>query len=234
MENSVLSDASGIQKNISVMYEEYAKKIGKSTDALTQAEKVQAVYNGYMDEAKDFIGTASEMANNYQGQQAQLNATNLELSRTVGQSMIPALTQYSSLQLNITKNLAEIISNHKSATSGVITFTTTVLAMIVALTAAKKAYTAYKTAAAAADMTTKAFTISLMTNPITLIAVGIAAVTAGISIYSTKMQEAIDKMDEATEKSKTLSEALQNTINNNMIMTKNDKQTIVDANQEIR
>ncbi len=232
MENSVLSDASGIQKNISVMYEEYAKKIGKSTDALTQAEKVQAVYNGYMDEAKDFIGTASEMANNYQGQQAQLNATNLELSRTVGQSMIPALTQYSSLQLNITKNLAEIISNHKSATSGVITFTTTVLAMIVALTAAKKAYTAYKTAAAAADMTTKAFTISLMTNPITLIAVGIAAVTAGISIYSTKMQEAIDKMDEATEKSKTLSEALQNTINNNMIMTKNDKQTIVDAKEE--
>lgn len=232
MENSVLSDASGIQKNISVMYEEYAKKIGKSTDALTQAEKVQAVYNGYMGEAKDFIGTASEMANNYQGQQAQLNATNLELSRTVGQSMIPALTQYSSLQLNITKNLAEIISNHKSATSGVITFTTTVLAMIVALTAAKKAYTAYKTAAAAADMTTKAFTISLMTNPITLIAVGIAAVTAGISIYSTKMQEAIDKMDEATEKSKTLSEALQNTINNNMIMTKNDKQTIVDAKEE--
>lgn len=232
MENSVLSDASGIQKNISVMYEEYAKKIGKSTDALTQAEKVQAVYNGYMDEAKDFIGTASEMANSYQGQQTQLNATNLELSRTVGQSMIPALTQYSSLQLNITKNLAEFISNHKSATSGVITFTTTVLAMIVALTAAKKAYTAYKTAAAAADMTTKAFTISLMTNPITLIAVGIAAVTAGISIYSTKMQEAIDKMDEATEKSKTLSEALQNTINNNMIMTKNDKQTIVDAKEE--
>ena len=232
MENSVLSDASGIQKNISVMYEEYAKKIGKSTDALTQAEKVQAVYNGYMDEAKDFIGTASEMANSYQGQQAQLNATNLELSRTVGQSMIPALTQYSSLQLNITKGLTEFISNHKSATSGIVTFTTTVLAMIVALTAAKKAYTSYKTAAAAADMTTKAFTISLMTNPITLIAVGIAAVTAGISIYSTKMQEAIDKMDEATEKSKTLSEALQNTINNNMIMTKNDKQTIVDAKEE--
>ena len=39
-------------------------------------------------------------------------------------------------------------------------------------------------------------------------------------------------MDEATEKSKTLSEALQNTINNNMIMTKNDKQTIVDAKEE--
>lgn len=232
MENSVLSDAAGVQKNIAKMYEDYAKSIGKSTDALTQSEKAQAVYNGIMDEAAMFTGTAEEMASGYQGQQAQLNATNLELSRTIGQSMIPALTQYSFLQLNITKGLTEFVSNHKSATSGIITFTTTVLAMVVGLTAAKKAYTAYKTAAAAADMTTKAFTVSLMTNPITLIAVGIAAVTAGVSVFNTKMQESIDKMDEATEKSNNLSEALKNTMNNNMVMTDNDKQTIEDAKNE--
>ena len=232
MENSVLSDAAGVQKNISKMYEDYAKTIGKSTDALTQSEKAQAVYNGIMDEAAMFTGTAEEMASGYQGQQSQLNATNLELSRTIGESMIPALTQYSSLQLNITKGLTEFISNHKSATSGIITFTTTVLAMVVGLTAAKKAYTAYKTAAAAADMTTKAFTVSLMANPITLISIGIAAATAGISVFNTKMQESIDKMDEATEKSKSLTEALNNTVNNNMLMTNNDKQTIEEAKNE--
>lgn len=214
------------------MYEDYAKSIGKSTDALTQSEKAQAVYNGIMDEAAMFTGTAEEMASGYQGQQAQLNATNLELSRTVGQSMIPALTQYSSLQLNITKGLTEFVSNHKSATSGIITFTTTVLAMIVALTAAKKAYTAYKTAAATADMTTKAFTVSLMTNPITLVAVGIAAVTAGISVFNTKMQESIDKMDEATSKSQTLSDALKNTMNNDMVMSESDQKTIEEARDE--
>lgn len=214
------------------MYEDYAKSIGKSTDALTQSEKAQAVYNGIMDEAAMFTGTAEEMASGYQGQQAQLNATNLELSRTVGQSMIPALTQYSSLQLNITKGLTEFISNHKSATSGIITFTTTVLAMIVALTAAKKAYTAYKTAAAAADMTTKAFTVSLMANPITLVAVGIAAVTAGISVFNTKMQESIDKMDEAASKSQTLSDALKNTMNNDMVMSESDQKTIEEARDE--
>ncbi len=234
MENSVLSDASGIQKNISVMYEEYAKKIGKSTDALTQAEKVQAVYNGYMDEAKDFIGTASEMSNSYQGQQAQLNATNLELSRNIGESMIPALTQYNTLQLSITKQLSEFVIENKGATSGIITFTTTLLAMIVGLTAAKKAYTAYKTAAAAADMTTKAFTVSLLANPVTLIAVGIATVTAGISVFNTKMQESIDKMNEATEKSKTLTEALQNTMNNDMVMTESDEETIKNARDEAK
>lgn len=223
MENSVLSDASGIQKNISVMYEEYAKKIGKSTDSLTQAEKVQAVYNGYMDEAKDFIGTASEMANSYQGQQAQLNATNLELSRNIGESMIPALTQYSTLQLSITKQLSEFVKENKGATSGIITFTATLLTMIVGLTGAKKAYVAYKTAAAAADMTTKAFTASLLTNPITLIAVGIASVVAGLSVFNTKMQESIDKMEEMAETSENVTELLQNFRNNNMSYTEGEQ-----------
>ncbi len=232
MENSVLSDASGIQKNISVMYEEYAKKIGKSTDALTQAEKVQAVYNGYMDEAKDFIGTASEMANSYQGIQAQTNATNLELSRNIGESMIPALTQYSTLQLSITKQLSEFVKENKSATSGIITFTTTLLAMIVGLTAAKKAYVAYKTAAATADMTTKAFTVSLLANPVTLIAVGIAAVVAGLTVFDTKMQESIDKMEEATEKSKTLTDALANFRKNNGSYTDEEKETVKQSRNE--
>lgn len=232
MENSVLSDAAGVQKNISKMYEEYAASIGKSSDALTQAEKAQAVYNGIMAEANMFTGAAAEMANGYQGQQAQLNATNLELSRTIGESMIPTLTQLSSLQLSIIKGLTEFISNNKSATSGVITFTTTLLAMVVALTAIKKAYVSYKAAATAADMTTKAFTVSLMANPITLIAVGIAAVTAGLAVFNTKMQETIDKMNEATEKSKVLTEALQNTMNNDMIMTNTDKETIENAKNE--
>ena len=51
------------------------------------------------------------------------------------------------------KVLNEFIGNHKTATSGVISFTTTLMAMIVGLTAAKKAYIAYRTAAAAAPDT---------------------------------------------------------------------------------
>lgn len=231
MENSVLSDAAGVQKNIAKMYEDYAKKVGKSTDSLTQAEKAQAVYNGIMDEAAMFTGTAAEMASGYQGQQAQLNATNLELSRTVGESMIPILTQYSSLQLSITKGLTEFTSSHKSATSGIITFTTTILAMIVVLTTAKKAYTAYKTEAAAAEMTTKAFTASLIANPVTLIAVGIASVVAGLTVFDTKMQESIDKMQEATEKTNTLIEAMQN-FNKNGQFNESEKSTVEQEKNE--
>lgn len=225
MENSVLSDAAGVQKNIAKMYEDYAKTIGKSTDALTQSEKAQAVYNGIMDEAAMFTGTAEEMANGYQGQQAQLNATNLELSKTIGESMIPVLTQLSSIQLNITKGLTDFISSNKSATSGIIVFTTTMLATIVALTAVKKAYTSYVIAAKAADMSTKAFTASLLANPITAIAVGLAAVVAGVTIYNEKMQEAIEKTKEQEEAAKSLEEALADW-NNNKNLTENEKDTV--------
>ena len=231
MENSVLSDASGIQKNISVMYKEYAQSIGKSTDELTQAEKVQAVYNGYLEEGKDFIGTASEMASGYQGQQAQLNAVNLELSRTIGESMIPSLTQYSSLQLSITQGLTEFIKEHKGATSGVITFTTTLLAMIVGLTAAKKAYDIYKTSTIAATISTQGFTAALMSNPITAIAVVIASVVAGLAVFNTKMQASIDKIEEATEKSKELSNAMANFMKNGEY-TEIEKDTVKQARDE--
>lgn len=231
MENSVLSDAAGVQKNISKMYEDYAKSIGKNTDSLTQAEKAQAVYNGIMEEASMFMGSATEMANGYQGQQAQLNATNLELSKTIGESMIPILTQYSSLQLSITKGLADFISNHKGATSGIVMFTTTLLAAVIGLTAAKKAYISYTSAATAADMTTKAFTASLLTNPVTLIAVGIATVVGGLTVFNTKLQETIDKMDETTQKSNELSDALNNW-NQNISFTESEQSTVEQAKNE--
>lgn len=230
MENSVLSDAAGVQKNISKMYEDYAKSIGKSTDSLTQAEKAQAVYNGIMDEAAMFTGSAAEMAEGYQGQQAQLNAINLELSRTLGESMIPALTQYSSLQLSITKGLTEYISTHKTATAGTVAFTSTLLATVVALTTAKKAYTAYKAAAAAANMTTKAFTASLMANPITLIAIGCATAVAGITMFNSKIEESKVRMEEAKETAETLAKALE--IVNSEEYSQEEKETVKSAKSE--
>lgn len=202
-ENSILVDNAGVTKNVAKMWEDYAKSIGKTTDSLTQVEKIQAEVNGIQEESKNQIGDSAKYAETYAGQQAQVNAINIELSKTIGESMIPTLTQYSSLQLSITKGLTDFISNHKGASSGIVAFTTTLLAMIAGLAAAKKAYALYKAEAAAADMTTKAFTASLLANPITLVAVAIASVVAGYSIYCTKAQEtaeAQEKLNEATER----------------------------------
>ena len=44
-ENSILVDNAGVTKNVAKMWEEYADSIGKSTDDLTQEEKIQAEVN---------------------------------------------------------------------------------------------------------------------------------------------------------------------------------------------
>lgn len=214
MENSVLSDAAGVQKNISKMYEEYAQKLGKTTDSLTQAEKAQAVYDGIMAEASMFTGSAKEMAEGYQGQQAQLNATNLELSRTIGESMIPALTQYSSLQLSITKGLTEFIKNNKTASSGIITLTTGLLATVTILGTVRTALLTYTKATGVANTITKTFTASLMANPLFWGGLAISAGLTALNAFNTKMQESIEKMDENTEKAKTTTELLNSFMEN--------------------
>ncbi len=229
MENSVLSDAAGVQKNISKMYEEYAKSLGKTTDSLSQAEKAQAVYNGIMNEAAMFTGSAAEMANGYQGIQAQVNATNLELSRTIGESMIPALTKCSSLQLSITKGLTEFASNHKGITSGIIIFTTTLLAATLALIGLKKAKDAYTSSALKATIATKGFTAALMANPIFAIATVIATAVAGISMLCSAIrenEEAQAKLNETTERYKQIKAGVYEYTDSNIQKMEDEKSQI--------
>ena len=231
MENSVLSDAAGVQKNISKMYEDYAHSIGKSTDALTQSEKAQAVYNGIMEEAGMFAGSATEMASGYQGVQAQLNATNLELSRTIGESMIPSLTQYNTLQLQLTKSITEFIKNNKTASSGIITLGVGLLSTITLFTGAKTAISAYSKATGVANTITKAFTASLMSNPLFWGGLAITAGITALNIFISKQQEIIDKANEATEKLEKEDEALKNFLKNGQY-TDNEKQTVENAENE--
>lgn len=231
MENSVLSDAAGVQKNISKMYEDYAHSIGKSTDALTQAEKAQAVYNGIMEEAGMFAGSATEMASGYQGVQAQLNATNLELSRTIGESMIPSLTQYNTLQLQLTKSITEFIKSNKTASSGIITLGVGLLSTITLFTGAKTAISAYSKATGIANTITKTFTASLMSNPLFWGGLAITAGITALNIFISKQQEIIDKANEATEKLEKEDEALKNFLKNGQY-TDNEKQTVENAENE--
>lgn len=226
MENSVLSDAAGVQKNISKMYEDYAKILGKSTDNLTQAEKAQAVYNGIIDEASMFMGSAAEMAEGYQGQQAQLNATTLDLQRTFGEAMIPTMTELTKVQNGLLSGLTNLIKENKSGAAGVATFTAALLAGTVAVGGITKAIAAYKAAAEAANMTTKAFTVSLLANPLFIGTLAISAGIAALSAYNANMQESIDKMTELTEKSQQLVEALRNFQENDMTLTSAERDIV--------
>lgn len=84
MENSVLSDASGVTKNIAKMHEEYAKSLGTTVDKLTDAQKAQAVYNGYMEEGGIFAGNAEEYTNTLAGAQQKLSTAITEVKQSIG------------------------------------------------------------------------------------------------------------------------------------------------------
>ncbi len=74
MENSLLTDSVGIQKNVAMMWKEYAAEIGTTANNLTIVQKRQAEYNGFMKEGGIFAGAAAEYINTYAGKVSQLSA----------------------------------------------------------------------------------------------------------------------------------------------------------------
>lgn len=91
--NSTLTDAAGITTNLSVMHERYADSIGKSVGTLSEAEKVQAAYNGMMQEATLFAGNAESAMEGYEGKLAEFNQTITMARAELGEAFIPALEE---------------------------------------------------------------------------------------------------------------------------------------------
>jgi phage-related protein len=88
-ENSVVVDNAGVTKNVAKMWEDYAKKIGKTTNNLTQAEKIQAEVNGILKETKFQSNDAALYANTYSGKIAQLNSAFTNMKTAIGNAIQP-------------------------------------------------------------------------------------------------------------------------------------------------
>lgn len=91
MENSLLTDSVGIQKNVAKMWQEYAREIGATANNLTMAQKRQAEFNGFMREGGVFAGAAAGYTNTYAGRMAKLSASFLNLKVSVGNAIIPVI-----------------------------------------------------------------------------------------------------------------------------------------------
>lgn len=88
-ENSILVDNAGVTKNVAKMWDEYAKSIGKTSNNLSQTEKIQAEYNGIMQETRFQTGDAVTYANTFSGQMQRLNASFTQLKVAVGKVITP-------------------------------------------------------------------------------------------------------------------------------------------------
>lgn len=98
-ENSILVDNAGVTKNVSKMWQDYAKEIGVSVTNLTQQQKIQAEVNGILEETRFQTGDAAKVANTFSGVTAALSYAFTNLKRAAGdfikpilQALIPAIT----------------------------------------------------------------------------------------------------------------------------------------------
>lgn len=71
------------------MWDEYAESIGTTANNLTQAQKIQAEYNGIMKETKFQTGDAATYANTFAGRVSQLKTAFLNLKTAVGKVVAP-------------------------------------------------------------------------------------------------------------------------------------------------
>lgn len=227
--NPVLVDNAGVTKNMSVMYDEYAKKIGKTAATLTDEEKILAEVNGITEETKYQTGDAAKYAETYSGQQARLNAELLSTKQAVGESLIPVLTQLTGIVNSTVSGIRDMTEENKAGTAGLITFTATLLTTGVVVGGVTKLWNMYKAAAVTANMTTKAFTLSLLGNPLFMGTIAFAAIIAGISEITTKQkeqEEAQQKLNEVTERYRQIKEGTYEYTNENIQEIEDEKTKI--------
>ena len=73
-QQSIMVDNAGITKNLSILQKEYAASIGTTIGKLTEAQKVEANYQGVLREAAIFAGDAAKLSDTYAGATSRLGA----------------------------------------------------------------------------------------------------------------------------------------------------------------
>jgi hypothetical protein len=104
-ENSILSDATGTTRNLAKMYEEYGKQIGVSYNEMTKAQKAEAAFIGFSQEAQRSVGDLTKALGAAQGQQASFGKTLLDVRRVIGDLLLPV---YGALLSTITPYLQQV------------------------------------------------------------------------------------------------------------------------------
>ena len=88
-ENSILVDNAGVTKNVAKMWEEYADSIGVSYNELTQAQKIQAEYNGILKETAFQSGDAATYTKTFAGQVQILKGSFSTMQAAIGKVVAP-------------------------------------------------------------------------------------------------------------------------------------------------
>ena len=131
-ENSILVDNAGVTKNVAKMWEDYAKKIGVTTTSLTQAQKVQAEYEGIMAETAMQAGDLEKLSGTLAGSQAQAAAAGKVAWQNFGDAMSGIAGLATEVQTGVVTALGGIAEAAPEATAGLTTATAAMTGLVAA------------------------------------------------------------------------------------------------------
>ncbi|MEC1714764.1 hypothetical protein [Schinkia azotoformans] len=197
MGESTLTDAAGITTNLSVMYERYADKIGTTAEKLTDAQKVQAAYNGMLQDAALFAGNAESALDGYQGSTARFNKSMSELKAEVGEAFMPIIADTLDALTPIIIELAKWASENEKLVVTIGGVSLGVTALISLLTAGAFAFNTLRTAAIG-------FQASL--GPVGWVMAGLSIAATGLTVAYTNMADKTNEAKQAQEALKIASE----------------------------
>lgn len=128
-ENSVLVDNAGVTKNVSKMWEDYAKAHGKSVNELSKAEKLQAEYNGILEETRFQVGDAAKLAGEFSGQMSKTGAETKMTAAEIGDNLKPVLRDLLAELTSVISGVREFNQENPKMVASTITGTTAAMGM---------------------------------------------------------------------------------------------------------
>lgn len=199
-ENSILVDNAGVTKNVSVMWREYATSIGTTVDKLTQAQKIEAEYQGIMRETVHQQGDLAKLQDTLAGAQAATAMGAQKLAESYGSAMAPAVELVTKLFGSLLGILRDVVQAFPALTAGVSAAALAIGLLFAAQKAAaaiKALYTAFQMAAGGA--TILGVSISTALPWIAAIGAVIGVVTAAFTHYSKEQEKAREADEKAAQ-----------------------------------
>lgn len=177
------------------MWEDYSKQIGKTTKDLTQAEKIQAEYNGIMQETQHQVGDAQKLMLELAGTQAKYAKTNAELNKSFGEALAPTLKLILDILIPITEGLATFVKNNQELVAIVTIATTTLIGLITVLAGGASTIRMINSVLATFNITLG----TLALNPATLAIIALATATTGVAMEIAKAKKATEDYKKAKD-----------------------------------
>ncbi len=132
-ENSAIGNASGQSENYSQIVDRGARILGKSADALSDRERVQAKVIGTQQLGLIVEGNASRLSETFAGKQARLGTAFFNLKSQIGDVLKVGLTPLTEKLTNLVNSSPQVTTSFVIAASGAVAFGVALVTLVGAL-----------------------------------------------------------------------------------------------------